>query len=281
VLVLNDPAMPPNDADDMTQRRFVARVCRETLHTTVDAVFTSEAYGDGFARELTERFRELSPAHPVIQHVSVDPQRVAHAVSGTAIRLDVHTYRQELSPLVYADFVERICVLGGESSGKSTLAAALAKHFNTLHVAEFGRELWEEKDGRLVAEDMLRIAQVQVEREDEAAGHSNRFLFCDTSPLTTLFYSQFLFDKAEPELKQLASRAYRLNILCAPDFPFVQDGTRRDDSFRGKQHDWYCAELTRLGMTWIEVRGPVQDRVDQVNLALSASASPLSSEYPT
>jgi HTH-type transcriptional repressor of NAD biosynthesis genes len=41
--------LPDNDADDETHRSFVAQLCLHVLGTTVDAVFTSEDYGDGFA----------------------------------------------------------------------------------------------------------------------------------------------------------------------------------------------------------------------------------------
>ena len=258
ILVLSAQEAPPNDADDLTQRRFVARICRERLHTTVDAVFTSEDYGEGFAKELSHQF-----GHPV-QHISVDPPRLTHPISGTQIRADIHAHRAHLPPVVYADFVQRICLLGGESTGKSTLAAALAAHFETHHVAEYGRELWETQNGRLDFADMLHIAQTQIAREESVAHTSNRYLFCDTSPLTTLFYSQHLFGHADPALEALALRDYTLHILCAPDFPFDQDGTRQDAGFRSEQDAWYRHELTRRGIRWIEAKGPVSQRIRQV-----------------
>lgn len=46
---------------------------------------------------------------------------------------------------VYRSFVRRICLLGGESTGKSTLSKALADVLDTAYVAEFGRDYWEEK----------------------------------------------------------------------------------------------------------------------------------------
>jgi NadR type nicotinamide-nucleotide adenylyltransferase len=261
-LVLAAHEAPPNDADEVTHRRFVAQICRERWHTTVDAVFTSESYGDGFARELAREF-----ALPV-SHVCVDAARRSHPVSGTELRADVHARREQLSPVVYADFVQRVALLGGESSGKSTLAAALAEHFGTRHVAEYGRDLWDERAGRLEYADMLHIARTQVAREDAAARSSNRYLFCDTSPLTTLFYSRHLFGRAEPELEALAEREYALHVLCAPDFPFVQDGTRQDAAFRSRQHAWYRAELERRSWPWIEVTGAVGTRAHQVEARL-------------
>jgi HTH-type transcriptional repressor of NAD biosynthesis genes len=261
--------LPHNDADERTHRRFVGRLCREILGTTVDAVFTSEDYGPGFAQELTAFFREREPSHPEVQHISVDPLRLAYPISGMQLRGDIHRHRSLVSPIVYGDFVQRICLLGGESSGKSTLAAALAQHFKTQHVPEYGRELWEQQDGHLDCDDMLHIAQTQVAREDTAAPQSAQFLFCDTSPLTTLFYSHEMFGRAEPELEHLASRSYQLHVLCAPDFPFIQDGTRRDESFRDRQHSWYMEELVIRKVSWIMVHGSIAERIGQVSQMLA------------
>jgi ABC-type glutathione transport system ATPase component len=68
---------------------------------------------------------------------------------------------------------ETLAIVGESGSGKSTLAVELARNFNTLHVAEFGRELWETKQGSLLYEDMLQIAERQVEMEEKAAGRAN------------------------------------------------------------------------------------------------------------
>ncbi len=86
---------------------------------------------------------------------------------------------------VYRSFVRRICLLGGESTGKSTLSKALADVLDTAYVAEFGRDYWEEKNGVLTADDLLHIAREQVRREQQA--EANRDL-CDTSPLMTVLY---------------------------------------------------------------------------------------------
>lgn len=260
---------PPNDdPDESRHRRFVGQVCREVLRTTVDAVFTSESYGDGFAAELTRYFREDDAAHREVVHVPVDPGRSVLPVSGTALRADPHGLRRWLSPVVYASFVKRICLLGGESSGKSTLATALAQKHDTLHVAEYGRELWVNQGGHLSYEDLLHIGEVQVAREEETAGRANHYLFCDTSPLTTLFYCLEDHGRAEPALWALAKRKYDVYVLCAPDIPFDQDGTRRDQAFRQQQHDWYEEQLTAMGAAWVEVRGDVAERVEQVEARL-------------
>jgi HTH-type transcriptional repressor of NAD biosynthesis genes len=264
-LVLRE-GLPHDDAPDEEHRRFVARVCLERLGGPVDAVFTSEDYGDGFARTLTHLFQEHDPAWPAVTHVLVDRARSELPISGSAIRAGVHAHRRWLSPPVYASFVERVCLLGGESSGKTTLAAALAEACGTAWVPEYGRQLWDEKAGALTLPDMRAIAERQVADEERAAERATRWLFCDTSPLTTLFYSREMFGEAEARLEELARRPYQHTFLLAPDFPFVQDGTRRQENFRDRQHAWYLEALA--GTPYHLVTGGVAERVAQVRSRL-------------
>ena len=261
--------LPANDADELVHRRFCGLLCREIFGTTVEAVFTSEDYGEGFAWELTRFFRENDPGAPEVRHVLVDLARTAVPISGTAVRADVYGQRLHLSPAVYRSFVQRICLLGGESTGKTTLAVALAERLGTAFVPEYGRELWVERDGNLSYDDMLRISQRQVALENVAAARAHRFLICDTSPLTTLFYSHAMFGRGDENLEQLALRPYHLVVLCAPDIPFVQDGTRRDEAFRLQQQAWYLERLTKMGQSWIAVGGSVEERVAAVEKRLS------------
>lgn len=258
--------VPLNDAEASIHRQFVGALCSDQLHILVDAVFTSESYGDGFATDLSQRLRHK------VEHVLVDVERKEIPISGSALRADVHANRRFLSPFVYSSFVKRICILGGESSGKSTLTAALAKRFETLYVNEYGRDLWEQKDGHLVFPDLLHIAEKQIRMEEEACCAANRYLFCDTSPLTTLFYSDFLFGEVDPQLIALAKRPYDLVVLCAPDFPFVQDGTRRTDSFRDLQHDWYLSQLAQRNIPYLIVTGSPEERIRQATAALISAS---------
>ena len=155
----------------------------------------------------------------------------------------------------------RICLLGGESTGKTSLAEALAQVLDEPWVPEYGRELWEARGGSLEFEELLHIARVQVAREEQAERLARQYLVCDTSPLTTLFYSLELFGRADPRLEALARRPYDLVVLCGEDFAFVQDGWRRDPDFRHRGQSWYQERLAEYGMSWFEVHGPLADRV--------------------
>ncbi len=256
-------ALPANDDPADVHRAFCAWLCLALGGGPVDAVFTSEEYGDGFAAVLSAHFSAQSGRAHRVDHVCVDLARGAVPVSGTAVRSDPYAWRAFLDPLVYADLVERVCILGGESSGKTTLVEALAAALGTLAVPEVGRTRWEEKGGHFVYADMRAIAEDQVALEIALARQARGPLVCDGSALTTVFYSEDGFGKVDPVVAQLGRRRYTHTFVCAPDFPFVQDGTRRDAAFRQRQHDWYLATLERMGVAYTILQGPVSARVAQ------------------
>lgn len=257
-------AMPANHAADDVQRDFVAWLCQRLLQLRVDAVFTSEAYGDGFANHLSLAFAHEDASHPGVVHRLVDQPRTVCPVRGTEVRSDPAQWRPWVDPYVYADLVKRICILGGESSGKTTLAGGLAKTLGVPLVPEYGRTYWERTRQDLGLAELELVARTQVEHEIQAAQTTPACLVCDTSPLTTLVYA--LLDHGRPprSLVALSRRHYDLVVLCRPDFPFQQDGTRRDVRWRSTQNETTLSLLRRRGLPFLEVSGGVDERMAQV-----------------
>lgn len=167
----------------------------------------------------------------------------------------------------------RMALLGGESSGKTTLAQALALRLGTLWVPEYGRVLWEELRETLGPDQLVHVARTQVAWEQEHAARAMamgaRWLVCDTTPLTTLQYCVHDHGQAPDELQALARRRYALTVVCENDFAFVQDGCRRDEAFSAAQHDWTLARLAEQGVVPLIARGGVAERVAQVLAATS------------
>jgi HTH-type transcriptional repressor of NAD biosynthesis genes len=260
--------IPVDDASDQDQQEFLGWLLREVLQRQPDAFFCSEAYGPGCAHTLSRIC-----GHPV-SAVVFDRTESGIPVSATQIRREPHRLRQWIAPEVASDFVHRIVLLGGESSGKSTLAAALAAHYDTVWVHEYGRELWEQQNGIMSESDLLAIAQQQIRREEAASRAANGYLFCDTSPLTTAGYGLWMFGRIDPQLWQLAGRRYHAAILCEPDFPFVQDGSRRDQAFRAEQHAWYLDQIATFECPVLTVGGSLPQRLATVVAWLAVTTLP-------
>lgn len=155
----------------------------------------------------------------------------------------------------------RLCLLGGESAGKTTLAQALAAELGSVWVPEYGRERWLDIGGTFSLDELLHVGREQAAREDAALPQARAWLVCDTSPLTTLVYALLDHGSAPEELHALARRHYDLRLLCAPDFDFVQDGARRDDGFRSEQHRLTLELLARYELPYRLVHGHLAQRL--------------------
>jgi NadR type nicotinamide-nucleotide adenylyltransferase len=164
----------------------------------------------------------------------------------------------------------RIAILGAESSGKSTLAQALAAHYGTVWVPEYLRE-FVETHGRVPEEhDQYLIALTQREREDAAAPGAKRFLFCDTAPLMTAVYSRVYWNRVDEALALLArSHDYALTLVAAPDCPWEPDGLQRDsDEVRQRVHRVLLEALDEQGIPFVQVGGGLPQRLRQVEALL-------------
>ncbi|WP_268648220.1 AAA family ATPase, partial [Escherichia coli] len=75
-----------------------------------------------------------------IETILVDPERSFMNISGNQIRQDPFRYWDYIPTEVKPFFVRTVAILGGESSGKSTLVNKLANIFNTTSAWEYGRD---------------------------------------------------------------------------------------------------------------------------------------------
>ena len=264
-LLPDAPNPPLNDAPDAEHQRYV-KATLDAWKVRPDVVVTSEAYGPPLAERLDA------------VHLPFDPQRRQAPISGTAIRTDVHASRHFLSPLVYAHFVERVAIVGAESTGKSTLAAALAHDFGTHFVREYGREVYEREGGALFPEHFLEIALGHRALEDEAACTPglNRYLFVDTTAATTLMWSYLLCRTALPELHALADdarRRYAHTFLCADNLAHEQDGWRANTEVRSVQQAFILQDMATRGVRFQEVKGKLAERVARVRATLEGQGT--------
>jgi NadR type nicotinamide-nucleotide adenylyltransferase len=225
------------------------------LDEPADVVFTSDDYGGELARRLGAEW------------VQVDPGRVINPVSGTAIRADLAAHWSELSPVTRADLAARVVVLGAESTGSTTLAEALAAELGTLWVPEYGREYCEIRTGGLTepwrSDEFDLIVDRQIQLEDEALRRVPRpLLICDTDVLATaVWHERYVGPDAERIFERAAAHRPALYVLTGDEIPFVQDGMRDGEHIRHGMHERFREVLAAQQVTWVEVRGDLEERV--------------------
>ncbi len=223
-----------------------------------DVVFTSEDYGEPYARYMGAT------------HVLVDRERNTIPISATQIRENPYAKWEYLSAPVRARLARRIAIVGAESTGTTTLARDLARHYETVWTPEFGRFYTE---GKLTAtlswqtEEFVFIAEGQNRLEDEYARHSNRVLICDTNAWATrLWHERYLGHMAPTVDEQALRRRYDFVFLTGDEIPFEQDGMRDGEHIRHDMHQRFETLLKAEGIEYRVLRGNrekrLQDAID-------------------
>ena len=232
------------DASEPWARRTI-----EVLGGPPDVAFTSEEYGETYAALMGCR------------HICIDRDRATFPISGSELREELSSHWQHLTPPARAHLARRVCVLGVESSGTTTLAQDLARHFETVWVPEHGRWYWEGRRWTPNQEswetaEFHRIARGQIALEEDLARQANRLVVADTDPLATYVWHRRFMGHDDEALWELAtSRRYDLYLLTEPDFPFVQDGTREGEAIRAAMHGWFVEALEGAGRRYLRIGG--------------------------
>jgi NadR type nicotinamide-nucleotide adenylyltransferase len=172
--------------------------------------------------------------------------------------------------------IKKIVFLGGPSTGKTTLCESLAKELGTITVPEYGREYWitHQVDRRLTPEQLLHIAKIQNQWEDQATSRANKFLFCDTSAFTTWHFALHYHQTALPELESLAKacwQRYDLVVLCDDDIPYDDTWERSGDANRNEFQAFNRQYLKENGIKHILVSGNLKQRTQAVLTSLGVT----------
>jgi NadR type nicotinamide-nucleotide adenylyltransferase len=178
--------------------------------------------------------------------------------------------------------LKKIVIIGPESTGKSTLCAKLAVHFNTTWCPEYAREYLEANGTDYTYEDLLEIAQGQINLEETAinktvsqlTAHGSQ-LFIDTDMYVMKVWCEFAFGKCHNWiLNQVAIRQYDLYLLCNVDLPWIKDSLREypDLETRNKLYHYYRDIMINQHVPWVDISGNYEERlqvaIDAVNKLL-------------
>lgn len=167
-----------------------------------------------------------------------------------------------------------ICIIGAESTGKTTLARMLATQLDCPWVPEHLREFCAARGRTPTQGEQSLILETQLIHERSAQMHARntrrRYVFCDTAPLLTAVYSDYVFgDKSlYPRARLLHSR-YALTLLLEPDIVWVADGMQRDGAHvRGPITQLIERELAALDTPVIRIAGNGDIRYQAAAVAL-------------
>ena len=168
----------------------------------------------------------------------------------------------------------RIVLYGPESSGKTTLAKALAKQFQTTWVPEFARnflqEKWDQKKEVCSLEDLIIIAKGQINQENNLIKDANEFLFCDTNVLITKAWSETHFNGyCAPEIQYWVDTfKYDHYFLTDIDVPWEADDLRDRPNNRKQMLDYFENILKNKKASYTLLKGNLNLRLEKAKVIL-------------
>lgn len=165
----------------------------------------------------------------------------------------------------------KIAIVGPESTGKSTLSAALAKHFQTVWVPEYARYYCEGLTEACTLQDELNMfyGQVALEKSMEVVAKNN-LLICDTTFLTVKIWSDYqLGETPKIVLDAIESQTYDHYLLLKNDIPWEEDPLRdfkdKGDYFMGV----WRKELNHINASFVEIGG-IENRLENAIEAIES-----------
>lgn len=251
-----------------------ARIAREAvLEQTIDAVFDSEPYGTAWAAAISEQqgseCRNVFVGRGLVQ------------ISGTQVRSDPARYWNYIDAPVRAHYVKRVCVVGAESTGSTTLARSLAAAYETIWVPEYGRDYTVEKftigtGAEWLPSDFLRIALEQNALEDRMARDAPvGIMFCDTDSLATALWEEvYLGSTSEAVWRAVDAHGAPFALYLLTDhvgIPWEDDGLRLGDATRASMTARFEEVLSERGLPWAKVSGSRSARLAQAVDAITPS----------
>ena len=121
-------------------------------------------------------------------------------------------------------------MIGGESTGKTTLALALAATSHGVVVSEALRAFVDDHGRTPLPEEQHSILLAQRSREIAASqDHPHATIVCDPATTMTAIYSELYFNDSSLRMQAMEYAAdYDAILWCRPDIPWVAEPGQHD-----------------------------------------------------
>jgi len=167
--------------------------------------------------------------------------------------------------------LQKIVVLGPESTGKSTLCEQLAKHYGVVDCKEYARQYLHENGTKYNFEDLLTIAKGQLTIEQQAIQKAEQLfieksknkIIIDTNMYVMKVWCEYVFNDCHTFiLDQINKRNYDLYLLADIDLPWSADEMREypDEKPRQELFAIYKDILINQNTPWGIVSGAGDER---------------------
>lgn len=157
----------------------------------------------------------------------------------------------------------KIAIVGPESTGKSTISAQLAAHYDTVWVPEYAREYCERLSSPCTWQDEINMFTGQLYLEEKLLPSARSLIICDTTFITVKIWSEHMFGSAPQEvLDKLTAHPYDFYLLMDIDIPWQEDPLRDFPHLREHFMDLWHKELKALSADYQLISGSDDKRLD-------------------
>lgn len=241
-----------------------------------DVLIASETYGIRLAAEMGVIF------------MPYDIGRESGPISATLVRERPWPLWHEIIAPARSHYLKRIALEGPESTGKTTIAKAMAHDFDFAYSPEWAKGYIEHAAcGRSFQEsDLTVIARAQLASETVLEPGASRAIVYDSTILTTIAWGHFLYGRSDPEIDTLLyeqEKSFgqrRQRIFLKPDVPFHPAPHRNvaPDGAAQEQRDRFLSILIRQadrrGLEYELVGGSWGEREAAVHMAIAKLRAP-------
>lgn len=159
----------------------------------------------------------------------------------------------------------KIAITGPESTGKSTLAEKLARHFEVDFIPEYSRTYLENFEGHYTENDVVEIAKGQYNLILKEEKKNPEILLADTETIVCKIWVEYVFKHSNETIDEILKKQdFDLYLLCDIDLPWVYDPLRENPNIEERKElfDIYKNTLTKMNVPFEIVSGDDEERVN-------------------